>query len=395
MALALSGLRIWDGKSEALGPAREGIRFRGERIAALGSDVEPEAGDEVLALDGATALPGLIDAHVHLTLDPEIRTPEEQLRVLPETAEQAMAARARAMVEAGITTARDLGGGSFRELALRDRIARFETAGPRLLCAGQPVTSPRGHCWFWGGEANGAEEARGVVRRQVERGADLIKVMATGGVLTAGTKPSDAQFEQHELDAIVSEARANGRHVAAHCHGTSGIERAARAGARTIEHCSFASELGFGSAPHPDLVALIARAGSWISPTVNTGFARFFGEDGSPGKFAARMGEAYTALRRAGVPFIASTDAGIPNVAHHRLPEALAVFARLAGLRPVEALRAATSECARALGLEGVTGELRAGLAADVLVVDGNPLEDLSALLRPILVVARGRIVRR
>jgi imidazolonepropionase-like amidohydrolase len=395
VALALSGLRIWDGKAEALGPARAVLRIDGERIAALGSEVAPGRDDEVLALDGATALPGLIDAHVHLTLDPAIRTPDEQLRVTPEAAEAAMNERARSMVEAGITTARDLGGGAWRELALRDRIARFESAGPRLLCAGQPVTSPKGHCWFWGGEARDADEARAVVRRQVERGADLIKVMATGGVLTAGTKPSDAQFEQEALDAIVGEARAHGRPVAAHCHGTSGIERAARAGARTIEHCSFASEQGFGSAPDPDLVSLIARAGAWISPTVNTGFARFFGEDGSPGKFATRMGEAYTALRRAGVPFIASTDAGIPNVAHHRLPEALAVFARLAGLRPVEALRAATSECARALGLEGVTGELRAGLAADVLVVDGNPLEDLSALLRPILVVARGQIVRR
>ena len=107
------------------------------------------------------------------------------------------------------------------------------------------------------------------------------------------------------------------------------------------------------------------------------------------------MGAAYTELRRAGVPFIASTDAGIPGVAHHRLPEALALFARLAGMRPVEVLRAATSDCARALGLEGVTGELRAGFAADVLVVDGNPLEDLSALLRPILVVARGRVQGR
>jgi len=395
VALALTGLSIWNGTSDALEPAPATLRIVGDRIGWLGPGVAPLADDETLALDGATALPGLIDAHVHMTLDPAIRTPAEQLEVAPEIVFAAMAARARAMVEAGITTARDLGGGAYRELELRDRIAAFSLPGPRLLCAGQPVTSPKGHCWFWGGEARGEDEVRGVVRRQVARGADLIKVMATGGVLTAGTKPSDAQFEQHELDAVVAEARAHGRHTAAHCHGTSGIERAALAGARTIEHCSFASDQGFGGAPAPELVSLIARAGSFISPTINTGFARFFAEDGAPGKFATRMGEAYMALRRAGVPFIASTDAGIPNVAHHRLPEALALFARLAGLRPVEALRAATAECARALGLEGVTGELRAGLVADVLVVDGNPLEDLSALLRPILVIARGRVVRR
>ena len=394
MALALTGLRVWDGTSAELGPERATLRIEGERIAAVGRHVRPEPGDEAIALDGAVALPGLIDAHVHMTLDPAIRSPAEQLEIGEEAAFAAMAARARDMLAAGITTARDLGGGAHRELALRDRIASFEIHGPRLLCAGQPVTSPKGHCWFWGGEARGADDVRAVVRRQVERGADLIKVMATGGVLTAGTNPSDAQFEQSELDAVVAEARAHGRHVAAHCHGTSGIERAARAGVRTIEHCSFMGEPGASAAPSPELVSLIARAGSFVSPTINTGFARFFAEDGAPGKFATRIGQAYTALRRAGVPFIASTDAGIPNVAHHRLPEALALFARVAGLRPVEALRAATSDAARALGLDGVTGALRAGLCADVLVVDGNPLEDLSALLRPILVVARGRRLR-
>jgi len=171
--------------------------------------------------------------------------------------------------------------------------------------------------------------------------------------------------------------------------------RAARAGVRTIEHCSFAGEEGFGGALDLEVVGEIARAGAWVSPTVNTGFARFFAEDGTPGKFATRMGEVYTQLRRAGVPFVASTDSGIPNVAHHRLPEALALFARLAELRPVEALRAATSDAALALGLERTTGRIAPGLAADLLVVDGDPLEDLGALLRPVLVVARGRIAFR
>ena len=386
MALALAGVRVWDGASDTLRPGRETLSVVGERLVAGPVD------GERIELDGAVALPGLCDAHVHLSLDPARR---EVAQDASADGLDAMAARARQMVEAGITSARDLGGPEWRALELRDRIARGELAGPRLLCAGQPLTSPRGHCWYWGGEGQGADELRAVVRRQVEHGADCIKVMATGGVLTRGTSPAIPQFGQDELDAAVAEARRLGRHTAAHCHGTEGILRAARAGVRTIEHCSFAGEEGFGGALDLEVVGEIARAGAWVSPTVNTGFARFFAEDGTPGKFATRMGEVYTQLRRAGVPFVASTDSGIPNVAHHRLPEALALFARLAELRPVEALRAATSDAALALGLERTTGRIAPGLAADLLVVDGDPLEDLGALLRPVLVVARGRIAFR
>ena len=388
MGLALSSVRIWDGVSDELAPELATLHVSGGRIAER--EVEP---GERIELGGAVALPGLCDAHVHLALDPARR---EAVQDASADTLPAMAARALAMVAAGITTARDLGGPAWGALELRDRIARGELVGPRVLCAGQPLTSPHGHCWYWGGEARGADELRAVVRRQVEHGADWIKVMATGGVLTKGTTPAMSQFEQSELDAAVAEARAHGRHVAAHCHGTEGIARAARAGVRTIEHCSFANEEGFGAAPDADVIADVARSGAWVSPTVNTGFARFFAAEGAePGKFATRMTEVYGRLRSAGVRFIASTDAGIPNVAHHRLPEALPIFARLAQLRPVETLRTATSEAARALGLERETGRLVPGLAADVLVVDGNPLEDLGALLRPLLVVARGRVVFR
>jgi imidazolonepropionase-like amidohydrolase len=386
MALELTGLRIWDGVSDALRPGLGELFVSGERLSDRGA---PEA--RRIDLRGAVALPGLCDAHVHLELDPAwgAPPPPDGEDVVP-----AMADRARSMVEAGITTARDLGGGPhFRTLALRDRIARGEVPGPRLLCAGQPVTSPQGHCWFWGGQASGADEMRAVVRRQVEAGTDWIKIMATGGVLTKGTTPALSQFSQEELEAAVAEARAHGRPVAAHCHGTEGVQRAARAGVRTIEHCSFADESGFGGAQDPEVIGDIVRAGAWVSPTVNVNFARFYREDGTPGKFASRMSELYGKLRAAGAPFIASTDAGIPNVAHHRLPEGLAVFARMAGATPVETLRTATSDAARCLGLERETGRLAKGLAADVLVVDGNPLEDLSALLRPVLVIARGRVV--
>jgi imidazolonepropionase-like amidohydrolase len=387
MALALAGLRLWDGVSDELRPGLGTLYVEGERIAGR----EIKEGQRI-DLHGAVALPGLCDAHVHIALDPARR---EAVQDASSDPLDAMALRARAMLQAGLTTARDLGGPEFGALALRDRIARGEILGPRLICAGQPLTSPKGHCWYWGGEARGADEMRAVVRRQVERGADWIKVMATGGVLTKGTTPAASQFAQEELDAAVAEARAHGRHTAAHCHGTEGISRAARAGVRTIEHCSFANADGFGGAPDADVIADVARSGAWVSPTVNTGFSRFLGKEGEPAKFAPRMTEVYTRLRRAGVPFIASTDAGIPGVAHHRLPEALPIFARLAELRPVETLRTATSEAARALGLERETGRLTPGLSADILVVDGNPLEDLAALLRPILVVARGQVVFR
>jgi len=390
-ARALTGLRIWDGVSDRYLDGADAIRIEGDCIAAIGSGREVTAGAEVQSFDGAAALPGLCDAHVHMTLDATKRPPADQLETPRAVAERAMAERALAMVRSGITTARDLGGGAWLELDLRARIARGEIPGPRLLCAGQPVTSAGGHCHFWGGEASGEQEIRSVVRRQVERGADWIKVMATGGVLTKGTSTGEAQFDVAELAALVDEAARHGRGVAAHCHGTPGIRNAVAARVQTIEHCSWVGPDGFGSGLDAEVVRAMASHGVWASPTVNAGWRRFL-ESGERGvRFRERMRECYRAMRQAGVRFVASTDAGIPGVEHHRLPEALRTFARYAELTPSEALRSATSHSARVLGLTDVTGSLRPGLAADLLIVAGDPLSDLAALEARAAVFARGR----
>jgi imidazolonepropionase-like amidohydrolase len=390
MALALSGLRVWDGVADDTVEELQTVRIEGDRITGIGSAASLRRNARVVDLEGATALPGLIDAHVHLGLDPELKSPDEQAAVAPNERIAAMARRAGEMIAAGITTARDLGGGDWSEIALRDRIIAGELRGPRLLCAGQPLTSPGGHCHFWGGEAESRDDIAAVIARQVEHDADWIKVMETGGVFTPGSSARDTQFDKETLSWLVEVARKTGRHVAAHCHGSEGIAFAVAAGVRTIEHCSFAGSGGFGSAFDPALVSRMAAGDLWVSPTVNAGWGRRIEHKGAPTDFFRRMSHALRQLTEAGVRLIASTDAGIPGVAHHRLPEALAVLAEYTAGSPAFVLRTATSGAAEALGLAKETGVIRPGLAADILVVDGDPLEDLAALCRPVGVSARG-----
>lgn len=375
-----SNLRIWDGIADGYLDA-DSITVEGEHIAAIGRS---QGGRDC---SGLTAIPGLIDAHVHMVLDPELMSVADQLAQDDDTLRAKMTVRAEAMVRAGITTARDLGGGNWLELELRDRINAGEISGPRLLCAGQPVTSVGGHCHFWGGEAPDVDAARAIIRRQHAHGVDLIKLMATGGMQTPGSQPKDAQFDPAETKAIVAAANALGLHVAAHCHGTPGIENATHAGVRTIEHCSWIGESGAREPYDPAVAAEIARRGVWISPTVNAGWARF-GAD-----FAARVTDNMRGMKAAGCQLIASTDAGIPRVRHEDLAKALPVFARLAELSPLETLKSATSACADALELGHVTGSLHAGMTADLVLVEGDPLNDLRVLERPALVICRGREV--
>ncbi len=384
--IAYRNARIWDGvAADYLGTGA--VAVEDGLIVAVGENAD---GDEVRDMSGLTLVPGLIDAHVHMTLDPALRTPDEQLAATDDEVRRGMTRRAEAMVRAGITTARDLGGGKWLEIDLRNRINAGELTGPRLLCAGQPVTSVGGHCHFWGGEARDADAARAVIERQAEHGVDLIKIMATGGMLTRGSSPRSAQFDAASTCAIVRHANRRGLDVAAHCHGTQGIAHAAGAGVATIEHCSWLGDDGRRSGYDVDVAAEIARRGIWVSPTINAGWKRFIGGDG---KFEKAVKGMFARMRAAGVRLVASTDAGIPNVRHEDLAKALPVFARFAGLTAVETLRSATSDCAEALALGGVTGRIAENHAADMVFVEGDPLADIRALEAPVMVVARGKMV--
>ncbi|MBL4682741.1 MAG: amidohydrolase family protein [Pseudomonadales bacterium] len=387
--MRLTNIKLWDGVSEALSEFHS-IEIKDGKITSIGNEEKFDASSQASSsqdMAGLYVIPGLIDAHVHMCLDPEAKDPLAHVKVGREKQLDLMAKRAVKMLDAGITTARDLGGGKWEELNLRNKINAGELSGVRLLCSGQPVTSVKGHCHFWGGEAANLEEAAKVIERQISRGVDLIKIMATGGNITPGSKPIDAQFDSETMAAMVKIAHEHKLLVAAHCHGTAGIKNASFAGVNTIEHCSWVGSDGWGKNLNEEVLSEIVGKGIWISPTINSGWRKFMGSQ----SFETLIQGNYQKMRKAGVKLIASTDAGIPNVRHEDLPKALPIFAHFAELSPVEVLRTATSDCAEALGLGRQRGRLSPGYDADLVCYENNPLQDLSALENPIAVMAKGK----
>ncbi|CAE7244756.1 unnamed protein product [Symbiodinium necroappetens] len=334
-------------------------------------------------------MPGLIDAHVHVEFSERFPL-HDQPELSAAQLRQEMAERALRMLRSGITTARDLGGRNYAALGLRDAIRKGECLGPRLLCAGQPLTVPRGHCHQWGGEAGSLEEALAVVDRQVENRVDWIKVMATGGMRTPGTNVEEAAFSVHDLKEVVARATAKSLAVAAHAHGAQGVVHAVQAGCRTVEHCTWIAKAGQWGCVDASTVEAMARQGIAVAPTAHANWrSKPMGH-----RNYTRMCSALQQLRAAGIQLLASSDAGaIPGLPHDALHAGIQVLAEMARMTPVEALKAATSASAAVLGLEAECGRLIPRLSADFLVVAGNPTEDLGALGRPALVVVEGRRV--
>ncbi|RSD10766.1 amidohydrolase family protein [Amycolatopsis eburnea] len=363
------------------------------KIAAAGpreSVVAPESARR-LAFPGATLVPGLIDGHLHLSMDGGSDPVGALLAADPDAVAAGMAERAARLVASGVTTVRDLGDRPPRITGLRREIDAGTRPGPRILAALAPLTPPGGHCWFFGGEVTGEAAMRELVRANAEAGADVIKVMASGGSLTPGGAAMwESQFTQAEVKAVVAEAHALGLPVAAHAHGTESIEFAVDAGVDTIEHCYWLA----GDAQwhrRADIARRMAVAG--IAACCTAGPRDWLVQRETLGEAAARpLFDRIAWLDELGVPILPGSDGGVRNAVFGEYAGLLGMYEWL-GFSPERVLELATSSAADILGLSSVTGRVLPGLDADLLVVDGDPRTSTSVLADVRLVVARGRVV--
>ena len=399
--------RLIDGKANA---PRQGVTVVVEngRIAAVENGYRtPAAGEAAIDLKNHTVMPGWIDSHVHLGTEPSPQAYIERFTLsAPDLALRA-AAHARQTLLAGFTTVRNLGDAGGVTVALRDAIRRGWVDGPRIVTAGKSIATTGGHADPTNGWAehiqhdpgpaegvvNGPDDARKAVRQRYKEGSDVIKITATGGVLSLARSPDAPQFTEEELRAIVEAARDYGFKVAAHAHGTEGMKRAVRAGVDSIEH---------GTRADAETFRLMVRNGTYLVPTLSAG--RYVGEKSKVEGFypevvrpkAAAIGAEVTGMFRravaAGVKIAFGTDAGVfPHGENARE----FVYLVEGGMTPMQAIQAATREAARLLGQEGDLGTVEPGKLADLVATPGDPLADIAAVLQVEFVMKEGVVYRQ
>jgi imidazolonepropionase-like amidohydrolase len=375
------------------------VTIEGDRISSIGSGTAP-AGAKVIDLPNATLLPGLIDAHTHITADPIFGYQELGIS-LPKEA-LIGAKNARITLEAGFTTVRNLGATGYADVALRDAINEGMVPGPRMDVSGPALSITGGHCdqnllpYEWhakgDGTADGVEHVQQKVREIIKYGADVIKICATGGVLSKGDDPRASQFTLEEMKAIVADAHRLGRKVAAHAHGAQGIAWASEAGVDSIEHGSYIDDAG---------IRTMKEHGTYLVPTQY--LADWMRENaakiGLPAMYADKM-KAVTAVSRqnlkhafeAGVKVAFGTDAAV--YPHGLNAREFAVYVQM-GMTPIQAIQTATVNAADLLGWSDRIGTLEQGKFADIVAVNGDPTKDVTLLQNPVLVMKGGVVYKQ
>jgi imidazolonepropionase-like amidohydrolase len=405
------------------------IVVEGGRITSIlsGKDTNGPTGPDVRTLDfpGKTILPGMVDGHVHLVFDPALKDRERiRARVLEESKiELALRAlrNAQSALRAGVTTLRDCGDREFVTLEVRDAIASGLAVGPRLLVSGPPITTTGGHLHYMGYQADSPDEMRRAARTLIREGVDFLKIMATGGMMTRGTNPSTAQYTVEEIKAAVDEAHRVGRRVVAHAHGTPGIRNAVQAGVDTIAHCKWQPEVS-GRDYEPRLRKELSQGAHWWKPAARDQPLAVIKEMIERGinvdltfsgvrralipheGIHAEKQEAcraqlrdlhyhYRVVKEAGVKVSISSDAGPGGTTFEDFALSPVGVVEAGVMTPMEAIVAVTRLPAEAIGLEDDVGTVEPGKCADLIVVDGNPLENLRNLGRVAFVMLAGQAV--
>jgi imidazolonepropionase-like amidohydrolase len=371
------------------------------KIVSSGASADAKIPTDAVRIElaNATVLPGFIDAHTHITMDPKFGY--ETLAL--STSRQALtgAKNARLTLFAGFTTIRNVGAKEFSDVALRDAINAGDVPGPRMLVSGPPLSITGGHCdnnmlpfeyhATSDGVADGIAAVQHKVRENIKYGADLIKVCATGGVLSLGDNPQHSQYTLEEMKAIVADAHRLGRKVAAHAHGAEGIRWAAEAGVDSVEHGSYIDDAG---------IAAMKEHGTYLVPTVYLGdwMIDNAGLTHLPAPLLAKAKEVIPAARKniahafaAGVKVALGTDAAV--YPHGLNGHEFETMVKL-GLTPLQSIQAGTLNAADLLGWAGKVGTLEPGAWADIVAVDGDPLKDITTLQRVKFVMKGGEVVK-
>ena len=377
------------------------IVIAGGKIAAVGpassGQVPPDAA--IITLPNATLLPGLIDAHTHLTFNPSFGY--ERLGISVPREALTGARNARVTLEAGFTTVRNVGARGYSDVALRDAIDAGDVPGPRMLVSGPALSITGGHCdndllpyeyhATSDGVADGVENVQRKTREIIKYGADLIKVCATGGVLSKGDDPNASQYTLEEMKAIVADAHRLGRRVAAHAHGAQGVIWASEAGVDSVEH---------GHLMNDAAIATLKKNGTYLVPTVY--LMDWQAENAAKAnlpEYARRKMEMVSVTGRAnikkaieaGVKIGLGTDAAV--YPHGLNAHEFAVYVKL-GMTPLQAIQSGTINDADLLGWSDKVGSIEPGKWADIIAVDGDPLQDITTLQRVKFVMKGGEVVK-
>ncbi|HWF60195.1 MAG TPA: amidohydrolase family protein [Nitrospira sp.] len=379
MTIAIHQVCLIDGTGDLHDNAT--VLVRGTKILAAGPSNEVRIPKGAVRIDGRglSMIPGLIDCHVHLCLGGEPDVVGTLDSEQPSYTLLKSATHAKATVEAGFTTVRDVGSRDHSIFTLKQAIDSGLLPGPRIVGAGLVICMIGGHARFIGQEVEGTEQVRRVVAEQVAAGAGVIKIIASGGVLTPGTSPDEAQMTMEELAAAVDAAQQAGKRVAAHAHGAAGMKNAIHAGVRSIEHATLLDE---------ESGALMKRYGVYMVPTLSAlattaacrpGCGIPEGVLAKAKSITKRHQASFKAAHQSGIAIAMGTDAGTPFNYHGENAQELERMVAF-GMTPMEAIVASTATAAQLIGIQDSVGTLTKGREADLVILKGNPLRRIGIL---------------